>query len=946
MATLPGPKRQMEAGQLYIPLWINGLHVNRSPLFTPLSNMGLTLIQRLDTLWGGSNMELTMQSTVARRPGFPAYDSIALPAGQIPDQFFSYQNLSGVITDIVDTQNFIYTFTPTSLTEIFAKSAGAVETSFLRVGNTLYMSDGVDFVATGYTGTIGTPTIVGIAVPTVAPTFTIGKNGFLLPTTGWTYGYSYENSTSGQVSTMSPISADTGDLDIAQVKEGSVTYQVGSWSASGGTSAPTPGTVVFGTPNGNNLWIGAVVNLQGFGPAGSNGVVINGKYTITAVTLVSFSASTAQWGTDTSGAGVWNEGSTFGSTPLTGITAVFNPITIPGSTSATPAVYTVNMAGTFSPTNAFDGLTATTSSITVVFTATSKTLTQIESGTPTTGQYVVNAGTGQVTFAAADEGKAISLSYAVTPTSGGAPVSFIVTGPSSLFSGATQTDTTGYSLVDTVVIYRSLDGDGTAGPWYFLTTIPNDIAIISATYFPQTLQTEYTFAVPHPAGANNGYAGAANTAGATIAGFVNSGNNGNFTIVGSSVSTIVCFNPNGVNEIHAATVNSGTWTYTDTGATFGYSFDYTVPDGELDTLIEAPIDDANNPPPSLTNPLTNTGVNAVTGAFSLLTYYAGRLWGAVDNFVFFAGGPDVLFGSPTESFPPANVFTFAGKVTAMAPMPAGLVVFTSDTMYIIYGTSTATFYAQVYLRNRGVLSQNCVVVDEQTLYIYTTQRQCFSYSTQETEIGFNVAPLFSLYFPPTSAYLTFHRMGEDVGLFISDGSVNYMKYRTDSGCWSPMCQIVGGANAFQSIETSNGVYTLLAGSATGGGHIYGRSTTSWTDAGGTYPCSVIVGSFIVSPPGGVAKIDYITAQWTPTGTLPVYSILTDEIATLSGAGPWVSLLGTTDPPKLVPSVSITQQRFYLKSANQPVAQNICNMMVMVNWPAANTNDQLLTLGIT
>jgi hypothetical protein len=115
---------------------------------------------------------------------------------------------------------------------------------------------------------------------------------------------------------------------------------------------------------------------------------------------------------------------------------------------------------------------------------------------------------------------------------------------------------------------------------------------------------------------------------------------------------------------------------------------------------EAPIDDENNPPPSITNPLTPT----LGGTFSLITYYAGRLWGAVGNLVYFAGGPDITFGSPTESWPPANVFAFPGKVTALAAMPAGLVVFTNDTYYIIYGTSTSTFYAQVYLRNRGVLS--------------------------------------------------------------------------------------------------------------------------------------------------------------------------------------------------------------------------------------------------
>jgi hypothetical protein len=83
--------------------------------------MGLTLISRMDTLWGGSNMELSMQNTLIRRPGFPQYCSVAFPAGQWPNQFYSYQNLSGVITTLADTQTATYVFTPTSMSSVYLK---------------------------------------------------------------------------------------------------------------------------------------------------------------------------------------------------------------------------------------------------------------------------------------------------------------------------------------------------------------------------------------------------------------------------------------------------------------------------------------------------------------------------------------------------------------------------------------------------------------------------------------------------------------------------------------------------------------------------------------------------------------------------------------------------------------------------------------------------------
>ena len=947
MANVPNIKRNLEAGQIYIPSWINGLHVNRSPLFTPISSLGVQIISRFDTLWGGSNMELSMQNTLVRRPGFPTWCSVVFGSSEWPLTFYSYKNLSGTITTLVDTQTNIYTFGTGSKSSIFSKISGAVQTAFQRIGQVLYMANGKSFVATGDTGSVSTPRPVGLAVPTVAPTFVLGNNGFLLPSVGFTYGYSYGYSLSEHVSTMSPISSDVGDLNVQEVTEATVTYQIDSFVASGGSTGPpmTAGTVVFGTPNGNNLWVGAKVNIQGFSPLGSNLVNINGVYTITAVTSSSFSASTAQWGTATGSSSVWNEASNPNVTDLTGVTATLNPITIPGSGAADPYVYTVNQAAYFAPTNAF-GVVAP-SPVSVTGPAGTPVYTQIQSGTPSSHQFVVNASTGAFTFASADAGNTIIIKYAVTPVTGATPASFVLSGPSSnnSFSAGTQTDTTGYSIADTIIIFRDQDSDTENGPWYYLAAIPNNLAIASAAFQAGTNNTIYTLTNSCAAGANNGFAGASNSKGATIAGFTNGGNNGNFDIVASTETTITCLNPNGVNETHAATVNSSAWTYTDTGAVYGYPFDPTVPDGELDFLIEAPIDDENNPPPNTTNPVTTS----VDGTASLICYGAGRTWIAVDNYVYFAGGPDVTYGNGNESWPPANVFTFPGKVTALASVPAGIVVFTSDEMWIIYGTSTSTFYPQIYQKNLGAASQNCVLVDGDTLYLYSNQGQLWSYTNSLNEIGLNVAPLLALTFTPPSTYLTMHRSGEDVGLFISDGSVNYARYRIDQNSWSPLGQVVGGASCFASIETSSGVYTLLVGPAAGSGYIAGRNLTNWTDTGGTYTCFGIVGSLIVAPPGATAVVEFLTLQYVPTGTAPTVSILPQDFATLAGVGSFVSLgTGVNDPPKLLPtgSSNMTQQRWYLKNAQSPLAQEMCSLQVKISFPAENYKAEIHTLGVT
>jgi hypothetical protein len=1025
MAQVPNIKRNLEQGQMYIPLWHSGINVQRSPLFTPISALGVQIISRYDTLWGGSNMELSLANTLVRRPGFPKACTQAFGAGEWPTNFYSYQNLAGAITPLVDTQIGVYSFTSSALTLLFTKTVVDTngqtvptnQTNFQRVGQQLIFVNGVDIKQMGISGTLGTVIPVGIGVPTVAPAFTIGNTGFLDPTTGFTFGYSYANSTTGQVSTMSPISADVGDLDVVEVTESQITYPISDWSATGGT-------VTFGTPNGNNLWIGAQVQISvlpgfilplvlaygyvnssrpaGFQTAGNNvvdfpsggavtivgsgdsnfngnwnissvyptsyangityctleqephgdaaggGTVASTGYppitswtaTVTAIGAGTFSASTASWGSGYAS-------TTFDLSTLTGCNAVLSPITIPGSSAANPYVYTVNQAANFAPTNGYGA--ATPSPMSVTGPGGTPVYTQISSGTPSTGQFVVDVSTGQITFAAADAGNAIVLKYAVTPQTGGTPVSFVLTAPSSnnAFTGGTQGDITGYAQCDSVIVYRDNDTDTTAGPWYFLATIPNNVALASANFSTSgsgASTTIYTFTTPVPAGNNNGFAGAINSKGATIAGFTNSGNNGNFDIIASTTTSITCSNPNGVDETHAATVNSGNWTYTDTGAVYGYAFDFTVPDGELDILIEAPIDHENDPPPNVTNPNTPTA----TGTFTLIAYNAGRLWGAIDNYVYFAGGADITFGSPTESWPPANVFTFPGTVTALLSTTAGLVVFTVDDMYVIYGTSTATFYSQLYQREFGVASQNSVISDGDSVYIYTSQGQLWSFTTDLQEIGSSVSPYLDADFTPSTTSLTFHHVGDDQGLFICDGSTNYMKYRPDQGSWSPLCQIVGGVGFMKSIETAPNIYTLCAGIDQGSGYILARDATGtvFQDNGTSYTCSAIVGSLIVAPPGSISLIEYIAMQYAITGSVMTLSILVNEIADINGNGPW-QVLGfpVNDPPKLLPSTTLRQQRYYLKNSQWPVPQEMNHMMLRLAFPAENYKAEVLSLTV-
>ncbi len=367
------------------------------------------------------------------------------------------------------------------------------------------------------------------------------------------------------------------------------------------------------------------------------------------------------------------------------------------------------------------------------------------------------------------------------------------------------------------------------------------------------------------------------------------------------------------------TYPSSTWQYTDTTLDIG-----------LDTDIVAPINHSNDLPP--------VGAN-------LLSYWMGRLWCAYDNFVAFAAGPDCTVGVGEEAWPPANVFAFPGKVTGLAPTTSALVVFTSDDMFLIQGTSLVSFYPSVYQKNFGVLSQNCIAQDGDLLFMYTSARQLYMFSGGMSEVGFAIGNKFSVGFNPSSTILALHRAGPDSGLFISDGTSSMYKYRIDQQAWSPLAQVVGGSGALASIETSVGEYTLLTGQSISGGfsanYILGRNTLVFQDCGVSYPAFAVVGTLVLAPPGTTSILDSVMIERMPVGSDATVSILCNEIA-----GGYIVLPNpVNDPPLLAPQTSIIAKRHYVRAAQTPVSQQVRHLLVQIAFPAEAAKNELLSLAL-
>lgn len=128
---------------------IGGLQTQRSP-FQSLDNRYNTrfLGGKPDALLAGTNVEINNSLLMQRRPGLSAYG----PSIDPPIDFFSWEiATTGDINLVVDTKagvnssnGQVLRYSQTNSGIYINKAAGAGQTNFLTIVNTLYMGDGVD----------------------------------------------------------------------------------------------------------------------------------------------------------------------------------------------------------------------------------------------------------------------------------------------------------------------------------------------------------------------------------------------------------------------------------------------------------------------------------------------------------------------------------------------------------------------------------------------------------------------------------------------------------------------------------------------------------------------------------------------------------------------------------------------------------------------------------
>lgn len=332
---------------------------------------------------------------------------------------------------------------------------------------------------------------------------------------------------------------------------------------------------------------------------------------------------------------------------------------------------------------------------------------------------------------------------------------------------------------------------------------------------------------------------------------------------------------------------------TGSTSTTGFVFNDFVTDDNLDELLIAPQAHQNDPPPGAPG-------STITIGGTQTKYWNGRLWMIVGNYVYFTAGPDCTNGIPEESWPPGNRMQFSGPPIALEVMAdgLGLLVYLADRVNaILGGPETISFYPTDWMSNFGISTPNAIFRDGTILGQFTTQAQYVDVMNKEKQdTGEHIADYLVENFKPAKTYVAMHRNGNDVGIFLSNGTDRILRFGSNIGAWSVPAFPIFGAGAMKSIETSVGIYSLLLAPPNGGiSDIIGPLNPSSGTTSGS------VGQIAWTNPGNITlgnPTSYATVTLTTTSFPSGTTLLFD-----TSAGNFSASTTTISVGPVVPAVS-------------------------------------------
>lgn len=342
-----------------------------------------------------------------------------------------------------------------------------------------------------------------------------------------------------------------------------------------------------------------------------------------------------------------------------------------------------------------------------------------------------------------------------------------------------------------------------------------------------------------------------------------------------------------------------------------------------------------------------------TQAFSIppaglvnIEWYAGRLWGSVNNLLYFSAGPDnAPMGRGTSDWPPANVFELPTTIVKLIALNGGngMLVVTLDGIHVVQGISNPGFTVNKWLSDVGARQQNAVDTDGSNVYIFTSDRQFLKISAQGMEeLSQNISDQTDN-FDPTAVYVMQHRSGsQDSRVFLTDGSTQWISYNLMMGAWEPARTFADGSgvSAIGSIEIQPGTYKLLKGSTTAGSVIQQRDLSTFTDNGSAYSWNVIFGNIPIADPSQLANIENLIIRLSLPGTLPTVSILPNDTA---GAFSTITRSVQEPPESNTTPTGYVARRYYL--GDSPVWTQMTHLQVQLAFTTDTVQNELLSWGL-
>ncbi|VVB52827.1 Uncharacterised protein [uncultured archaeon] len=359
------------------------------------------------------------------------------------------------------------------------------------------------------------------------------------------------------------------------------------------------------------------------------------------------------------------------------------------------------------------------------------------------------------------------------------------------------------------------------------------------------------------------------------------------------------------------------------------------PDTVINELISAPINDQNDPPPA---------------GFLPMAFHFERIWGAVGNFVFASGGPDVLTGNPNESFDPLDFFEFPSPVVKIVPTATGILVFTTSDVYgILGGPIFDTFFPSPMVPGVGLTHFQALDIHGGVIYMFTADRQFISLdpSGGAQRMGGPIANKLEN-FDSTLVYVTVHERGNDNAIYIGNGStgwyrLNPSQFPNGTQVWSTFATITGGLGVVQSVEVAKGDHRLLYGHPGGATYVLFRDSAVYADEGTPYTCGFTMGSFNLVSPGQIAGLTFVNLRCTRVGTTPTVGFLLNETSGAfttfpsAQAYPW-EIYGATGQP-----ATLYSNAYYFRAAGVPALAE--HMQVQVSFPAEAIANEALTMTV-